>query len=138
MCVLAAVCIHSHHFVFWILVLADVRRAITHKHSEGCVSISALFYLDFLSVANIICVHAFSLAVNCASPQSVFAKFSQGFAVSGVKGASPGMEHSGCMTVFKQHGYRRHASRPLGGKAVRKLHISRFCYMYTFEMIATA
>lgn len=61
-----------------ILVLAVVRRAITHKHCEDCVSIPALFYLDFLSVANIICVHAFLLAVNCASPQSVFAKFSQG------------------------------------------------------------
>lgn len=102
-CARAAVLVHRRHFVFsQTLAPADVRRAITQKTLwGGCVSISALFYLDFPSVANLICVHAFRRAVNCASPQSVFAKFSQGlpFAVSG--GSSPGMEHSGCGTVSK-------------------------------------
>lgn len=61
---------------FQTLLLADVRRAITHQHTEGSVSISALFYLQSLSMANAVCVHAFLLAVNCASPLPVFAQFS--------------------------------------------------------------
>lgn len=69
MCMLACACT----LFFQTLVLADVRRAITQQHTEGSVSISALFYLQSLSMANAVCVHAFFLAVNCASPLPVFA-----------------------------------------------------------------
>lgn len=111
---------------FQTLVLADVRRAITHQHTEGSVSISALFYLQSLSVANIVCVQAFLPCSELCLTSVCVCRVQPGFTVSGVKGFSRWMQHSGCMTVLCNAAgkYPEDMQADLCSKAARTIHSS--------------